>query len=111
MRINSAGVCEIAAWGLTAQAFASRGVRTNAEGVCEFQPRVGRTLGMFARGKLTLKALANTFSVETRGAFEPRVVASSNSGLELVNAFGVEADPSWKWITPSALKLIRAGIS
>ena len=40
-------------------------MRTNAEGVCEFQPRVGRTLGMFGRGKLTLKALANTFSVET----------------------------------------------
>ena len=92
VRTNGTGVCESRREDLRRRRLRDRGVRTNAEGVCEFQPRVGRTLGMFGRGKLTLKALANTFSVETRGAFEPRVVASSNSGLELANAFGVEAD-------------------
>jgi hypothetical protein len=62
---------------------------SNAEGVHEVQPRVGRTLGRLDRKASTLKALANAFSVEEVFLPFPRVVASSNSGLELVNAFGV----------------------
>ena len=38
---------------------------------------------------ITPKAFANAFSVLVCFLFGPRVVASSNPGLELANAFGV----------------------
>ena len=94
------GSIVVNAEGLRVSVVNAEGLRVsvvNAEGVRKFQPRVGHNPGLVEENSLsTLKAfanvsLANAFSVGAVSlTFEPRVVASSNPGLKLANAFGVQ---------------------